>query len=347
MRFSCGVGTNLKRLQSGGPRIASAMGINRVSGGDRALHPSTESCDTYHGKRTMGRVRNLRPDLFTTLERPRGVTQSRPPGTFPEVSIRAARQPGTPWSVRAGPAPGLTQVQSPPTSPCLRRLSHPCVSLAPPSASVALSLSRGGASPAGPPHGLRYSPLTGRPRGVLGDRGSRENQARGAKADWIHDRGVAPWPTGGVNDREGRGLPAVTRRGRRDHSERGGALAVVSPEERGGGVRAKLPWLTLGRGAGPRREGRGPEGSHFGGLWRCCMGVASSAVNVVRRVEGGAVASGVGLGLLSLTAEREPHPEGWGLATRHCGGMGAGWGWPCWVGNGKDKAPYAFLFLIS
>lgn len=54
------------------------------------------------------------------------------------------------------------------------------------------------------------------------------------------------------------------------------------------------------------------------------MGVASSAVTVVRRVEGGAVASGVGLSLLSLTAEREPHPEGWDLAGGHFDGMGAG-----------------------
>jgi hypothetical protein len=117
----------------------------------------------------MGPVRNLRPDLFTTLERPRGVTQSRLPGTFPEVSIRAARHPGIPWSVRDGPAPGLTQIQSRPTSPCLRRLSHPCGSPALTSASVALSLSRGGSIPSGPT--TRTAPLpthrppTRRPRG--------------------------------------------------------------------------------------------------------------------------------------------------------------------------------------
>lgn len=111
----------------------------------------------------------------------------------------------------------------------------------------------------------------------------------------------------------------------------------------------KLHWLTLGRGVGPRRKGRGHEGSHFGGMWWCCMGVASSAVVVERHVKGGAVASGVGLGLLSLTAEREPHPEGWGLASGPRGGMGAGWVLALlgreW--KGKDKAPYAFLFLIS
>lgn len=71
----------------------------------------------------------------------------------------------------------------------------------------------GAGSPSEPTTRTAPSPLTGRPRGVLGDRRSRENQARGAKADWIHDRGVASWPTGGVNDWEGRGLPAVTLRG--------------------------------------------------------------------------------------------------------------------------------------
>lgn len=145
-------------------------------------------------------------------------------------------------------------------------------------------------------------------------------------------------PTGGVNDREGRGLLAVTRPGGRDHSKRGGRKGD-------GSVRENLHWLTLGRGAGPRRKGRGPEVFHFSGKWRRCMGVASPAVLVLRRVEGGAVASGVGLGLLPLTAESEPHREGWGFAGSHCGGMGAAR--PRWVRNGRDKAPYASLFLIS
>lgn len=204
----------------------------------------------------MGPVRNLKPNLFTTLERPRGVTQSRPPDAFPEVSIGAARHPRTPWSVRAGPAPGLTQVQSRPTSPCLRRLSHPCGSPAPPSASVALSPSRGRAAPASPPHGLHppHSPAA--------------HAASSGTAGAGRTRPAALRRTGYTTGawRLGRQEASTTGRGgafrlslcveERDHRERGGALVVVSPEEQGGGgVRAKLHWLTLGRRAGLRREG--------------------------------------------------------------------------------------------
>lgn len=51
------------------------------------------------------------------------------------------------------------------------------------------------------------------------------------------------------------------------------------------------------------------------------MGGASPAVKLVSDVEGGAVASWVGLLLLSLRAEREPRREGWGRAGGlWCGG---------------------------
>lgn len=132
MRLNCGVGTNLKSTSVKPSTHRLSYGNKQGFGGDRDLHPSPESCATYHGKCTIGPVRNLKPDLSATLERPRGTKQSRPPGAFPEVSIREAQHPGTLKSVRAGPAPGLTQVQSRPTSPCLSG------SPAPPSAALSL-----------------------------------------------------------------------------------------------------------------------------------------------------------------------------------------------------------------
>jgi hypothetical protein len=69
---------------------------------------------------------------------------------------------------------------------------------------------------------------------------------------------VAPWPTGGVNDREGRGLPAVTRRGGRDHRERGGALTVVSPEEGGRRCQSEASLADPRERGGAATEGAGP-----------------------------------------------------------------------------------------
>lgn len=206
------------------------MGINKVSSGDRTPHPSPESCDTYHGKCTMGPVRNLKPDQSSTLETVScdTIKATRSP---PEVSIRAVRHPGTPRVSQSRPrprhdaSPEPADIPLPPPALTALRISSPAQR-------CRVFFPSGGGSPAGPLYGLRPSPLTGRPRGVQGGGLSRENQACGAKTGCA----TGAWrlrPTGGVNDRTGRGLPAVTRPGGRDHSKRGGALAVVSPEEMG------------------------------------------------------------------------------------------------------------------
>lgn len=181
----------------------------------------------------MGPVRNLKPDLSAALETAScdTIKATRSP---PEVSIRVARHPRTPRVRQSRPRP------RPDTSPETADIPLPPQALTPlrissPAQRCRVFFPSGGGSPAGPLYELRPSPLTGRPRGVLGGGLSRENQARGAKAERT-GCGTGAWrlrPRGGINDREGRGLPAITRPGGRDHSTRGGALAVVSPEETG------------------------------------------------------------------------------------------------------------------
>lgn len=143
------------------------MGINRVSSGDRTLHlrPSPVvqhlSWKVHNGPGQEPQTGSVHNPSETARSDTIKATRS------PPRRIRAARHPVPKASIRAGPAPGLTQVQSRPTSPCLRWLSHPCGSLAPPSAAASLFRVRG--IPGGPTARAvplpTHRPPTRRPRG--------------------------------------------------------------------------------------------------------------------------------------------------------------------------------------
>lgn len=184
MTSEFGAGTKPPRvLKSGRLRPSSGGGVGTGFSGGRPAGTALATHPPRHGKRTVGPgQRSGTGPVLQPGSGQGGVTQ--PPGSrvtrrgcqAPSPSVTRSGRPAPQASVGSGPgltpAPSRSVGRHPPASAG----PHPCGAPAPPpGASASLFPAEGGGeAPAGPPSRLRPSPLTGRPRSVLGVGGRPE-----------------------------------------------------------------------------------------------------------------------------------------------------------------------------
>lgn len=232
--------------------------------GSRPIHRS--------GATTGPGVINVDPDLSATLEWP------EPPGSRVLNPGFQASSPGVNHSRLHPRTPGVNQNRPHPrpdagSKPAGMPLPPPALSLGElqPRPAQPSSSSPWVEAPAGPPHRLLPSPLTGRPRSVLGGGPSRENPAaalRRGRLDARPGRGALGRQGASTTGRGGAFRLSFGRR-RQDHGKKGGAEVRMAKltscrSARGG---SSVGWagprgLSLWWG-GAELNGRGLDSSHW------------------------------------------------------------------------------------